>query len=424
MIGMAEKTNGKGSIYQLDKGKDGKKPKSKCRKWRLVVSLGKDPRTGKYRQKAKNFNGTYTQAQHALREFVAEIEGGNVVKRSGWTFNGYAKHYVDTRVAAGEIQERTAKSLRGTLKALGHRIGELKLQEITPEVIEAAYIDLRAGESLSGRPLSGRTLYNINLSAYLMFQNAKEHGIVAENPLEKVPMPKKDTKEKESLSAAAYSALISALDPSDRMQCAVLLCAALGLRRSESLGLSWGDVDFANGTVNVHASTDDHAGLKEPKTEAGFRLLPMPKQLAAALMRRKEAVLPSLMKYHPERVVLVISPDKKCPVGCVEIDCKFYDVDGKIAVCCDDDGIRPLPTALSQWWRNHRKHYGLEGWTLHGLRHSFLSLAAAQGVHPSVMMRLAGHKNPNITMKIYTHVNMESKREAMDAMQAAYMLAG
>ena len=32
--------------------------------------------------------------------------------------------------------------------------------------------------------------------------------------------------------------------------------------------------------------------------------------------------------------------------------------------------------------------------------------------------------NPSITMKIYTHVNMESKREAMDAMQAAYMLAG
>jgi integrase len=121
-------------------------------------------------------------------------------------------------------------------------------------------------------------------------------------------------------------------------------------------------------------------------------------------------------------VVLVISPDNTCPAGFIEIDGKFYDVDGKIAVCCDDDC--PLPTALSQWWRTHRKHYGLEGWTLHGLRHSFLSLAAAQGVHPSVMMRLAGHKNPNITMKIYAHVNMESKREAMDAMQAAYMLAG
>lgn len=40
------------------------------------------------------------------------------------------------------------------------------------------------------------------------------------------------------------------------------------------------------------------------------------------------------------------------------------------------------------------------------------------------MMKLAGHKNPNITMRIYTHVNMESKREAMDAMQAAYVAAG
>jgi hypothetical protein len=74
--------------------------------------------------------------------------------------------------------------------------------------------------------------------------------------------------------------------------------------------------------VNVHAS----------KTEAGFRLLPMPEQLAAALMSRKEAVLPSLIKYHPERVVLVISPDNTCPAGFIEIDGKFYDVDGKIAV--------------------------------------------------------------------------------------------
>ena len=75
-----------------------------------------------------------------------------------------------------------------------------------------------------------------------------------------------------------------------------------------------------------------------------------------------------------------------------------------------------MVTEANVWrrWSRRRNH----------LRHTLLSPAAAQGVHPSVMMKLAGHKNPNITMKIYTHVNMESKREAMDAMQAAYMLAG
>ncbi|WP_371807455.1 hypothetical protein [Adlercreutzia sp. ZJ141] len=45
-------------------------------------------------------------------------------------------------------------------------------------------------------------------------------------------------------------------------------------------------------------------------------------------------------------------------------------------------------------------------------------------MHPSVMMYLAGHKSPDTTLKIYTHVNMKSKREAMDVIQKAYMLAG
>ena len=37
------------------------------------------------------------------------------------------------------------------------------------------------------------------------------------------------------------------------------------------------------------------------------------------------------------------------------------------------------------------------------------------------MQKLAGHASPNITMKIYTHVNMDAKKMAIDAMQEAYM---
>ena len=417
---MAEKTNGKGSIYQLDKGENGNKPKSKCRKWKLVVSLGKDPRTGKYRQKARIFQGTYTEAQRALREFVAEIEGGQIVKKNGWTFNDYAKHYVDARVAAGEIQERTQSQLRSSLRTLGSRIGEMRLQDITPEVIEAAYVDLRSGESPSGKQLSGRTLYNVNLSAHLLFENAKEHGFIAENPLDKVSTPKIDTKEKKALPAACYSNLLANLDPADRTQCGVLLCAALGLRRSEACGLSWGDVNFDEGNINIHASSDDHGGLKEPKTKAGNRMLPLSAFLADALIKRKTETVAELLRCAPQHTNLVYCKDGEHPKGCIEVDGKFYDVVGDVPVCCYQDGKRIRPESLGSWWRRHRKNYNAEGFTLHELRHSFLSLAAAQGVHPAVMMHLAGHKSPTITMRIYTHVNMESKREALEAMQAAY----
>lgn len=81
---------------------------------------------------------------------------------------------------------------------------------------------------------------------------------------------------------------------------------------------------------------------------------------------------------------------------------------------------RANPNNLSIWWEHHRKDYGMQGYTLHELRHTFLTLAAEKGVHPSVMQKLAGHKNPNITLGIYTHVNMEEKRAAMDVLQEVF----
>ena len=48
-------------------------------------------------------------------------------------------------------------------------------------------------------------------------------------------------------------------------------------------------------------------------------------------------------------------------------------------------------------------------------RHTYLTLLALNGVHPEVMQELAGHYSSQITMDIYTHVNMDAKREAVQA---------
>jgi integrase len=42
------------------------------------------------------------------------------------------------------------------------------------------------------------------------------------------------------------------------------------------------------------------------------------------------------------------------------------------------------------------------------------------GVHPKVMQELAGHYSSQITMDIYTHVNMDSKRQAVAALSGAF----
>lgn len=69
---------------------------------------------------------------------------------------------------------------------------------------------------------------------------------------------------------------------------------------------------------------------------------------------------------------------------------------------------------MSRWWTLARDGYGLSGFTLYELRHTYLTLLAESGVHPKVMQELAGHSSSQITMDIYTHVNLEAKREAVD----------
>lgn len=62
----------------------------------------------------------------------------------------------------------------------------------------------------------------------------------------------------------------------------------------------------------------------------------------------------------------------------------------------------------------------LGGWTLHELRHSYLTLLAQNGVHLKVMQELAGHYSSQIVIDIYTHVNVDAKREAVEAVSKVF----
>lgn len=391
---------GNGTIFQLEKDK----PKSKCRKWQLRVSLGKDPRTGKYQKKTRTFTGTYTQAKTAMREFIEEVEDDRVQGRTSYTFKQYCNHFIELRKVNKEVAATTLKRQECQFKAAQRHIGEAKLEAVTPIMLNDMYIAMLKGDTLSGKPSSGSYVNQIHDNITLVFEQAIKEGILTMNPCSNANPPKMDTKPKKALKPDQVRLLVAMLDEASARECAYLIAVTTGLRRGEICGLSWSDIDFERRLINVTHSYDTLGNLKGTKTKAGTRILPLPDVTYDALVKQKEA-----QKNHFDSINKYRKPSE----GCVTQD-------ESTPVIATHYGKRVFPGSLSKWWTEDRSKYGLEGWGLHELRHSYLTMLAASGVHPKVMQELAGHYSSQITMDIYTHVNMDQKREAASAVSALF----
>lgn len=395
------KVTGNGSVVQLEKDK----PRGKCRRWQLRVSCGRSPRTGKYVKKTRAFQGTYSQACAELRKFIDEIEGNKVNSRSGYTFKEYCEHYLDVSRQAAELAETTCHLRLTQFRAICMHIGEALVESITPETLNTMYDALQAGETLSGEKVSAAYINSLHAAVTNVLELAVEEGIIPFNPARKAKPPKIVRNERRALTPQQAREFVSKLDPGNAHHCAYLLAVSLGLRRGEVCGLSWSDVDLENRTVHVRHNLDVYGNLKEPKTKAGIRMLPMSDRVHEALSIRKRVQAELLDMWRRASL-----DDDPCPDGQAPDS----------PVISNRDGTRISPNSLARWWNVERGELGMDGWTLHELRHTYLTTLAVNGVHPKIMQELAGHARMATTLEIYTHVNMDAKREAMRAVSDVF----
>ena len=68
------------------------------------------------------------------------------------------------------------------------------------------------------------------------------------------------------------------------------------------------------------------------------------------------------------------------------------------------DGEPLYPDHFSREFVRRVARWGFPKLSLHGLRHTWATLALRAGVHPKVVQERLGHSNIAITMDIYSHV--------------------
>ena len=88
-------------------------------------------------------------------------------------------------------------------------------------------------------------------------------------------------------------------------------------------------------------------------------------------------------------------------------------------VFSNPEGSPFVPDNVSSSFRKIASRAGLNGVTLHQLRHTHATLLLRQGVHPKVVQERLGHSTISTTLDIYSHVTPTMQREATLILQEA-----
>ena len=164
-----------------------------------------------------------------------------------------------------------------------------------------------------------------------------------------------------------------------------------GLRISEFVGLTKGDIDFEKMKINVDHQLQRYNGIGikivEPKTESGIRQVPMTKEVAECF----------------RRILQNRESPKVEPM-----------IDGYIGFIFLDKKGQPM---AAYHWEKYFQHIcekynstykvQMPKVTPHVCRHTFCSRMAAARMNPKTLQYIMGHADISVTLNTYTHFDFD-----------------
>lgn len=146
--------------------------------------------------------------------------------------------------------------------------------------------------------------------------------------------------------------------------------AYTGMRKGELLGLRWEDIDLENREIWVVRSVyhvNNTPKTKEPKTEAGIRIIPIMDKLATVIPNRKRGWV--------------------------------FGVNGELMT----------ETQYQIMWEHFKKESGISC-TAHQLRHMLATLLLENDIPVEKARIILGHADSSTTERIYQHIRTELRR--------------
>lgn len=270
--------------------------KTKSGKYRLFVSGGTGPNKKRQRYTKTVAAKSDREADKLLAQFVAEVEKGQFLEPSKFTFEEFTEKWLSD-YAEKNLAPKTLHRYKKILETrIVPAIGHLKLEKIKPIHLLEFYKNLQEDgirEDKKEGGLSAKTILQHHRIISSMLNDAVQWQFIQSNPASRVKPPKVQKKQMPCYDEEQTSLLLQAVQKENlKHQALVLLALFSGLRRGEIMGLEWQDLNFEKATLTVRQASQYIPGrgafTKEPKNETSERLLSIPPFLVDILRQFKK----------------------------------------------------------------------------------------------------------------------------------------
>lgn len=356
--------------------------------YRIVIDLGPDPSDGKRKRIYKTVHMSKPEAEVEMAKMITELQNGAYVEPTKMTLEKFLRHWLEV-YGKTNLKPQTYDSYKMICeKHLIPSLGKMPLSKLHQTHLEQYQVKaIASGRTNGNGGLSARTVQYHHRVLGKALSYAVKMKILPYNIARDVSAPRAKKKEMRALTAEEVRHFLE-VAKGHRDYPIIFMAVHTGMRRGELLGLKWQDIDFKNKIARVRRSLqkskDDGLLLGSTKTDDG-RPVPLPDSVC------------ELLKEHRNRKGQVVHLDIKDNL-----------------IFTESNGNPINPGNLSHRIESLAKAAKLEGINLHGLRHTWATLALESGIHPKVVQAVLGHSNISITMDIYSHVMPVMFTEASD----------
>jgi integrase len=326
---------------------------------------------------------TRAKAEEELANVLADVRRGiwkppepapRIEEKEQPTFHEFASEWLNAR--RDEFAPRTAEDYE---LALTHHLlpffAEHRLSEITAREVDrykAAKVRERE-QGLVDRPLSNRTINKTLTRLGQILDAALRYELIANNPVKtKVEKLKEAEPRRVRLTGPQVQVLLQ--EAGEHRTLIATAIMAGGLRISELVNLRWRDLDLREGILTVAAS----------KTAAGVRQVVLEPELVQLLRQHRRA---AEWRKPADFVFAGRIREQPRERNTVRTRILYATVERANERLAAEDRP-PIP----------------DGVTFHSLRRTYAALRAELGEHPAITAAQMGHRDPRMTLRVYTDV--------------------